>query len=75
MLERTPQNAEWQRTLAILHGRVGTAQAAQKKYEHAHEAFSRGRDMISALSEPTRASERLRLDLDWFNAQIAALET
>lgn len=47
----------------------------KRRYEHAHEAFSRGRDMISALSEPTRASERLRLDLDWFNAQIAALET
>ena len=69
-----PGNAGWQRDLAISHGRVATVLVRQGERARALGVFRQGREIIAKLKAAALSNATLPKDLDWFDAQISALE-
>jgi len=69
-----PDNAGWQRDLALSHGRVTTVLARQGERAKALEGFQAGRAIIARLKERSPDNATLPKDLAWLEAQIAELE-
>jgi hypothetical protein len=69
-----PGNAEWQRDLAVSHGRVAMVFAKQGEREQALAAFRKGRDIIIELKAAAPSKASLPKDLFWFDEQMGELE-
>jgi len=68
-----PGNAQWQRDLALSHGRVAMALARQGKGEEARAGLEAGRAIIVRLRQVSPDNATLPKDLAWFDAELAAL--
>jgi hypothetical protein len=66
--------AEWQRDLALSHGRVAMALTRQGERPRALSAFRQGREIIAKLKATAPTNAISPKDLAWFDEQIAALE-
>lgn len=69
-----PNNADWQRDLAIAHGRVGLVLAQQGKMDDAFAELRKGRALVAQLKENSSTSAALAQDLVWFDKTLAGLE-
>lgn len=69
-----PNNADWQRDLAIAHGRVGLALAQRGKMDDAFAELCKGRALVAELKDKSSASAALAQDLVWFDKTLAGLE-
>jgi tetratricopeptide (TPR) repeat protein len=69
-----PNNADWQRDLAIAHGRVGIALAQRGKMDDAFVELHKGRALVAELKDKSSASAALAQDLVWFDKTLAGLK-
>ncbi len=74
LAETDPDNAEWQRDLALGHGRLAAVKLQQDDRDGAFEGFIRGREIIAALASASPDNATLANDIIWFDGQIAALK-
>jgi hypothetical protein len=65
-----PDNAGWQRDLALGYGRVATVEAQQGARNLVLAAFKEGREIIGHLSQQSPDNATLHNDLAWFDEQI-----
>jgi tetratricopeptide (TPR) repeat protein len=68
------ERADWQRDLAIAHGRVGLALAQRGKMDDAFAELRKGRALVAGLKDKSSASAALAQDLVWFDKTLAGLE-
>jgi hypothetical protein len=68
------ERADWQRDLAIAHGRVGLALAQRGKMDDAFAELRKGRALVAELKDKSSASAALAQDLVWFDKTLAGLE-
>jgi hypothetical protein len=69
-----PANANWQRDLAITHGRIGVVFMQQGEKEKALAELREGRRLIAAVLKKSPLNPQLPKDLAGFDAFIGQLE-
>ena len=74
LAKEDPNNAGWQRDLAVSYARVATVEAQQGLWADALGKFRQGRDIISQLVTQSPSNATLPKDLAWFDSHIAAQE-
>jgi len=69
-----PDNAGWQRDLALGYGKVATLLVKYDRDEPARTAFDAGRTIMQRLVGLSPDNATWRNDLAWFDRQITELE-
>ena len=70
---RDPDNAGWQRDLALSFGRVAQVLARQDNLDEAQSGFGTGRTIVARLQAQSPDNATLPKDLAWFDSQLAQL--
>jgi predicted Zn-dependent protease len=68
-----PNNAGWQRDLAVSYAKLASAYRKSNETTKAHDALAEGRTILGKLVEQHSDQVQWKQDLAWFDAQIAEL--
>jgi hypothetical protein len=69
----TPGNAQWQRDLAVVYGKLADTYRQSNDPANALSALRQGRAIMDRLAKLSPGNASWQSDLAWFNGQIAAL--